>query len=132
MKSKLYLKTHELRIHETVNNKYFPCQLCEKVFHFKNKLKKHQSRTHENHKPFVCDICGKGFTQKSHLDKHKVIHTGERKYPCKEEGCGKSFKQKWHLVQHERLHTGVKPYQCKYCEVKFRQKSSLDSHIKIH
>ena len=161
MKSKLYLKTHELRIHENVNIKSFPCQLCEKVFHFKNKLKKHQSnkhenhrpvvcdvcgktfyvnadlmrhqrRTHEKHKPCVCDICGKGFTQKSHLDKHKVIHTGERNYPCKEEGCGKSFKQRWHLVQHERLHTGVKPYQCKYCEVKFRQKSSLDSHIKIH
>jgi len=160
-KKTLYLRTHELRMHGNDNNKSFPCQLCEKVFHFNHELKNHQSRKHENHrpavcdicakafyanddlkrhqrrvhekhKPCVCDICGKGFTQKSHLDKHKVIHTGERNYPCKEEGCGKSFKQRWHLVQHERLHTGVKPYQCKYCEVKFRQKSSLDSHIKIH
>ena len=30
------------------------------------------------------------------------------------------------------MHTGVKPYRCEWCQKEFRDKSSLNKHVRIH
>ena len=37
-------------------------------------------------------------------------------------------KEKAAQLKHERIHTGKRPYPCRFCNKKFTQKSTMDSH----
>jgi len=53
-----------------------------------------------------------------------------RPFPCTY--CGKRFKQKTHLVQHERIHTDERPYICTFCNRAFKQLSQQIQHERVH
>lgn len=48
-------------------------------------------------------------------------------WPCP--ACGKVSKKKQNLEIHMRIHTGEKPYKCKHCDLAFRQRHHLLSHV---
>ena len=74
--------------HETINLPCFArvhekstalqCEICDKGFSDKSKLKRHVSSVHEGKRPHKCDICGSCFTQKSHLDGHVAAVHGDK------------------------------------------------------
>ena len=45
-----------------------------------------------------CDICGKDFSHKKNLVSHRIVHSGEKPFPCKV--CGKKFRRRGHLRDH--------------------------------
>ncbi|XP_040267536.1 zinc finger protein OZF-like isoform X1 [Bufo bufo] len=51
-------------------------------------------------------------------------------YSCSE--CGKKYKQKSTLVQHQKLHTGVSCFVCMKCDKCFTQRSNLMRHERSH
>lgn len=85
-------------------------------------------------KPFICEQCGTAFKKNSNLAKHmKLVHLGERNFPCTEPGCGRLFGQKSNLNSHVKaVHLGEKPFVCPDtgCGRRFSQKSGLKAHIK--
>ena len=93
--------------------------------------------------------CGKCFRQLGHLRIHERVHTGEKRYECKQ--CGKSFSKSGHLRRHERVHkeekrfrhdvglqthksvhTGKKPVKCKQCGRCFSAVGILKRHERFH
>lgn len=113
-------------------NKLLKCFACKykviSIAHLKNHMVKH---TRE--KNFVCDKenCNKKFGKKSDWKRHFNIHTGERKFDCKE--CKKQFGAKSSLKKHEKtFHAKDKKlFQCDYGK-RFSRKSDLDQHMRTH
>eukprot|EP00071_Canis_lupus_P026456 XP_022260013.1 zinc finger protein 746 [Canis lupus familiaris] len=66
----------------------------------------------------------------AHLIRHRMLHTGERPFPCTE--CEKRFTERSKLIDHYRTHTGVRPFACTVCGKSFIRKDHLRKHQRNH
>ena len=46
--------------------------------------------------------------------------------------CEKSFSELRAMKEHQYIHTGEKPHSCRYCTLKFRHRTSVPTHEKVH
>ncbi|XP_072027863.1 PR domain zinc finger protein 14-like [Amphiura filiformis] len=107
-------------------NRGYPCQLCQRSFEKRDRLRIHILHVHEKHRPHVCSVCGKSFSQSSSLNKHLRVHSGERPYRCT--FCSKSFTASSILRTHLRQHSGERPFKCRHCGRTFASHAAHDSH----
>ena len=68
------------------------CEICEKVYITKQKLKKHTTYSHNNiGKVYCCSICTLFFQTQRTLKVHTIAIHARQKNNNKCESCGKSF-----------------------------------------
>ena len=127
------LKTQTcLKIHMKLHAGPFEhgCTKCDKRFVSQGTLISHIRQVHDRQRVY-CDECGNDFLSKAALSTHTSLHTGVKKYTCRE-GCEKTFRVLQTRIRHERSHRGVKEYKCWICPKKFMQRISLKYHIANH
>lgn len=125
---KSYLEDHK-EAHGT--EKRYKCKFCDKCFKRRTVLVKHK-RIHTHPRQCVCEICGKRFNDNGTLKTHTLLlHIKERKFKCMI--CNQTFPLKPTLDKHIRRHMkrerGEKDFACDQCDMKYRDKSSLNRHV---
>ncbi|XP_055958644.1 zinc finger protein 493 [Patella vulgata] len=146
-------KRHKLS-HQIQTND-FGCEVCDKHFDTKNKLKTHISKCHskniktkiltETNKDHVvklpvmknsvrvkrqCEICGKQYKNLCHLRHHLKTHSGVKSFSC--ELCDYKGYTNQHLSRHMKSHSTDKNYQCDQCGKRFATNNNLKKHITTH
>ena len=124
-----YLTKHIFRIHQSITENMFECDLCEKMFFNKDTLNIHKRNVHAE-KYSYCKVCNKKFSSTSNMKLHiDAVHLGVKRYQCKL--CHESFSHSNVLKSHsKRVHEGTASYKCLICEKVFHLRSDLLLHIK--
>jgi len=133
MCNKAFAKKHKLKIHiDIVHNNLEPflCPQCGSGFTHKRKLRIHVEKIHEGNIPnHICSTCGKNFTSSSILNRH-IESVHEKVVRFKCFLCDAGFYDKGNLTHHMgSVHEGKRPHSCPFCESGFSRKSDLKQHI---
>ncbi|XP_063606659.1 protein krueppel-like [Penaeus indicus] len=115
------------------------CQVCQKKFDSRYKLKAHMN-SHLNKRPFVCDICGQAFLRNHNLASHRRTHEVEFAYSCQH--CNRGFRRPAERLLHLLLKVCQRQvnlirrtthgWNCHVCHVTFTDLSSVQEHVQQH
>lgn len=123
--------------------KPFTCDGCSKKFGRMSHLRKHQrnvcGRSSMRGSIAQCKYCEAHFSKKADLKAHFPMcdKKPERvdkellqpaNYEC--ETCGKLFTRVYDFKRHQLSHSDEKPYRCPQCGKNFKERSSLNKHVK--
>jgi len=124
--------SNEFIILELDNNvKLYQCDICQKTFKDRSKLRSHRE-IHTEERNVICPDCGKGFKTMNCLRNHKRLHMPERTYfNCDQ--CEKRYTQKIQLKKHiEIVHMLRRDFVCNTCGSSFGTNSVLKMHLLSH
>ncbi|XP_037088728.1 zinc finger protein 436-like [Pollicipes pollicipes] len=128
------LSISRLKKHQLVHtdDRPFHCDKCPKSFKSVHVLNAHQL-THINYRPFKCDICLQTFAKKWTLRGHMSTHDrqdGADDLTCTD--CRCSFQDRSTYESHVKIHTGERKWECKVCHRGFAKKLKLRKHMVVH
>jgi hypothetical protein len=110
-KNKAVLKLHQFEVH--VNNRHFPCPLCQKIFTCKSSVYSHVKVFHGT-KKWNCDQCGKAHGNKMLLERHKIsLHSKNNKGFCFQ--CEKILSFILFAKKNMKIVDGLKVSICNKC-----------------
>ena len=119
----LLLARHIKRSH----GRSFQCPECPKFFLKKDGVTKHYENKHRNIK-HKCDHCTQTFGSKFRLDDHiNGIHKKIQIFECKK--CDQSFTTRTQFYRHKYSAHPKNIFSCKMCNIQFKSKHSLESHM---
>ena len=110
-------------------SKPFSCNVCDRAFSERYKMKNHINIVHKGEKIFKCAICEISFSGKGNLNVH-VSSVHQMKKPFKCDVCSKCYTTNNSLIKHiASIHENQK-YDCEMCDKIFTGTSCLNRHIR--
>lgn len=99
-----HLIKHHPNIYDVSNNPEYRCKFCNKLFHDKLYVRRHEKLHVGQDIPFSCSICEYKCFGKSRFDIHMARHENKRDYKCMQPGCTRTdgFNTIFLLRKHQR------------------------------
>ena len=114
-----------------VTEKTVPCSQCDRKFYTEKDMQIHMNGIHFKAKPSPCDICGSILSSPRALRLHQLIHSDEKQVDCPH--CDMKFKHKSFLKSHLKNVAAPKGrFKCTVCSKGFKYRYGLVAHMKIH
>ena len=66
------------------------------------------------------------------LNYHREGHLEGKPYECDFGDCDQRFRQKSNLNRHKRIHKKEKPFICEKCCKSFTTTTNLKQHVQVH
>lgn len=134
---KIFINKQALLRHKiSHSDKVIKCDMCVRTFKTVKDLNTHKLGMHSETYDFVCEVCNKAFSRREKLKRHLMIHAPDRPVftcPFKNHvGCEKTFYRKDKLTRHLYSHSKVKPFKCEQCDKSFARTDNLREHIRSH
>ncbi|XP_060802491.1 zinc finger protein 470 isoform X2 [Amyelois transitella] len=130
--------THEVNLQyhlkkrhpELYSPRNFKCQICEKVFRFKETLSIHLDLHVNKYGSFKCLYCEESFNNISELAKHKKTnHFSAIPLDC--HICSERFSTHNKLVKHLKEHLKLNGFICQYCGKEYKELNSMRRHVQV-
>ena len=108
--------------------KPFWCRHCSEEFVWREQLKVHLLKSHNEGTWFTCHVCQKKFSRNCHLKEHIQRHESVKPYVCDE--CPKRFYTASELKRHKQLHSDYRQFSCFICGAQFKRKFDVKRHFR--
>ena len=115
------------KIHEQ-----FSCPKCFYVAMSNVKLDHHLEFAHRDDTTYVCSVCDFKSMWNREYYHHMKEHFPGPPFECDSEGCDYSADRIQPLLYHRMVHTNERPYECTICNMRFRTKNNLTTHLRCH
>ena len=126
--------------------KRFPCEVCKKMFSFRESLREH-FRRHTGEKPYACKMCDFKAARSNILKRHMITHREDNPFKC--DICGFNAAFKLELNRHKATeHAGIgghlqglggkpagiggPPYKCNLCDFVAETYGHFSLHVMTH
>ena len=110
----------------------FSCPKCFYVTMSTTKLDHHLEHAHRDDTTYACSVC----TFKSMWNREYYLHMKEHfpgpPFECDNEDCDYTADRIQPLLYHRMVHTNERPYECTVCNMRFRTKNNLTTHLRCH
>ncbi|KAJ2942487.1 hypothetical protein O0L34_g16092 [Tuta absoluta] len=114
-------------------DRQFECEICQRVFLRKERVKRHIITVHGKRKCVECDYCGVKFFSKAYLINHITKkHTKRRKFKYICDICGLKTYNKPSIVMHLKYgHLNDNDRECKICRTVYKKHEYLKHHYRF-
>ena len=110
----------------------FSCPKCFYVAMSNVKLDHHLEFAHRDDTTYVCSVCDFKSMWNREYYHHMKEHFPGPPFECDSEGCDYNADRIQPLLYHRMVHTNERPYECTVCNMRFRTKNNLTTHLRCH
>ncbi len=108
------------------------CDKCLYVATSEMRLDQHMKTAHKDDTTYSCSLCEFKCHWNREFYRHMKSHFSGPPYKCDFQECDYICDRIQPLLYHRMIHTDERPFQCTICNMKFRTKNNLTTHLRCH
>jgi hypothetical protein len=110
----------------------FKCEECNFTARSMSRIEIHSRSAHKQSVVQACNQCDFKTSWNKEYFQHMRGHFTGPPFSCDDEDCKYVTDKFQLLLHHRRRHSDERPFECETCQMKFRTKNNLTSHVRCH
>ena len=108
------------------------CPKCLYMTSQDDKMEAHINKAHKDDTTFQCGICEFKSKWNREYYHHMKNHFNGPPFRCDHAACDYTAERIQPLLYHRMIHTNERPFACTICNMRFRTRNNLTTHLRCH